>query len=132
MANGVAIALPLAEEPTPAQEEVIGQAIASATTALCFALLELQQDGRLDPATREAGGNRVAKVATLMLDHALGDQDFLSTARAQGKVQLRRYLNGSFAPAQSDAALDFHIDNLLEIVTRVVADERVFRRAAAN
>jgi hypothetical protein len=80
-ANGTAVALPVELEPSPAPAvtapapgaapaQVVaeiqdGQAVASAVTVLCAAVL----DRALTPATREAGGERIARVAELWLAH---------------------------------------------------------------
>jgi len=131
MVNGVAIASPLADGPTPFEEPIesrIGTAIASAATALCFAVLE-QNGGGLDPKTREAGGSRIAEVVQLQLGHELGDHDFTRIAYREGKARLRQYLDGNFnqqhgAPA-GEEAVDAILSELLEIVARVVAFERM-------
>ena len=97
---------------------------------------EFQQAGRLDPAAKAAGGVKLARVSMLMLDHAGGDDDFTRKARAAAKPLLRAHLDAEFfrrhTPEQGDAALDFYIDSVFEVVTRAVADERVFRAAMAN
>ena len=107
MANGTPVRLPstlsppsvpafakvTAGKPAPAE---IGAATASAATALCYAMQELQQNGGLTSATRTAGGERVAQVAQLRLD-SLGEiDDFNAVARAEGRRVLRAYLDADF------------------------------------
>jgi hypothetical protein len=142
MANGSAALKLLAPEPPPDEHSEpsapaeLGLAVAGATAVLCRAMFDYRQNGELDPQVREAGGSGIAKVATWQLDHGLGDLEFAAVARQQGKIQLRQHLNTDFfrhnSPAEVEAALDFYIDSLLEMVSRVVKDERAFRAAWAN
>jgi hypothetical protein len=135
--NGAAVRLHPALEPTPtshstnAQEGVetsIGQAVASAATTLSQAMMDYQQTGRLAPATKDAGGSRIAKVAELQLGHELGDRDFVDKARERGRYELRQCFTAEFyqlhTPAEVDQALSEIIDSVLEITARVVTDER--------
>ena len=140
MANGAAVALHLVLDPPATETAVaaaeIGQATAAAAVAMAWGILSYHQAGRLDPAAKEAGGTKLARVSVLMLDHADGDDDFTRKARAAAKPLLRAHLDAGFfqrySPEQGDAALDFYIDSVFEVVTRTVADERAFRAAMAN
>jgi hypothetical protein len=142
MANGASAALLLEPTSAPAATDVppaateLGIAVAAATTAICQAMDDYWHCGTLDPAIKDQGGTRIAKVATWQLDHELGELEFAAAARAQGKAQLRRYIDANFYQQHGavavEAALDFYIDSLLEMVSRVVRDERVFRATRAN
>jgi hypothetical protein len=129
MANGVAIALS-SPEPTPEESELaIGEAVADAATAIALAVGAFAQNGELTRATKLAGAEQVAKLAGLQLAYGLDDLAFIDKAREQGKAVLRRRLNGSLAPTQRDAGIDFYLDALFEITGKVVHDERTFRMA---
>ena len=131
MANGHAVALPLAEEPEQEGiEATLGEVVAAAACVIAQAVEDCRQGGSLAPATRAAGGDRLARVTMLALDHELGDEDFFSKARAAGKKNLRERLNGSsISPGAADAVLEFYLDSLFEITSCVMRDERAFRRA---
>ena len=124
MVNGTAVLAHVPEPPSEAAEIEVGEAIASAACGFCFALQEFQQNGGLTDVVRAAGGERIARVAQLQLGHELGDRDFTAIAHRAGKAVLRQFFDGSFSPAQCDAALDFYINEVLMIVSRVVAMER--------
>ena len=142
MANGSTALKLLAPEPPPDQHSEpsapaeLGLAVADATAVLCRAMFDHRQNGELDPQVREAGGSGIAKVATWQLDRGLDDYEFAAMAREQGKIQLRQHINTDFYRQHSavavEAALDFYINSLLEMVSRVVKDERAFRAAWAN
>ena len=134
MPNGVAALARLEHTPEdapPANKpdavssgiELVGEAIASAATMLCFALLK-QQNGKLTNETRAAGGERVAKLVELVLS---GEVD-LTSARTAGKQVLRQYLDADFfrrySTEQGEEALDSILSELFKIVDRVVAFER--------
>jgi hypothetical protein len=151
MPNG-ATALHLAFEPAPdaptgatagkpdaapaATEIAIGEATAAAACVVARAMSDYRLHGVLDPTIKLAGGEQIAKVATLQLDHGLGDRAFAVMAREHGKLQLQQYVDAGFcqhcSPADIETAIDLAIDSVLEIVTRVVKDERTFRAAWAN
>jgi hypothetical protein len=147
MANGVTAAalLPIDSEPMPTTDSspptteaeiIIGAAVRECVFALYRAMADYQQDGALAPATREAGGTRMARVSTLMLDHELGDSDFIALAHRAGRRELRRYLNAELfrkhGADEVDKVLDAVIDHVFEIVSLAVRDERAIRAALAN
>ena len=147
MHNGNA-ALQLAFEPAPALAEAaadkrgspvsaeLGEAMASATTAFCYAFDEHRNYGGLRPETRTAIGERVGRVAMLALGHEGGDQDFAVHARDAGRPILRRCLGAEyfrrFSPTQGDEAIDFFLDGVLGVVGRVVETERALQLAMAH
>jgi len=133
MPNGAAVALSFAPEP-PSQDKPtsgieleIGNAVASATTALATAMCDHQRMGALAAQTREAGAARIAKVVELCLRYD-GKIDFGAVAKIQGRIILRQCLDADFyrhySREQGDAALDLYIGGLLEIVQRVVELEQ--------
>jgi hypothetical protein len=133
MVNGAAAALVELDPVTiPAQEKELGEATAAAVAVLCAAVQSYAHAGELTREIKSMGSERIARVARLQLDHEGGDQDFIAMARRAGMQVLRQRLNGAFDPAQCDATLDFYLDNLFDIVSRVVRDERAFRAAAAH
>jgi hypothetical protein len=144
MANGATVRLipkipstsAEAAAPTSAAETAIGVAVADATLILCRAMADHLQNGALSPATREAGGTRMARVSMLMLDHAPGDSDFITLAHQAGKRELRRHLDAALfrkhGVEEIDKALDGVIDSVFEIVSLAVRDERAIRAALAN
>jgi hypothetical protein len=144
MANGATVRLvpetpsasAEAAAPTSATETAIGVAVADAVIMLYRAMADYQQYGALAPATREAGGTRMARVSTLMLDHELGDSDFIALAHRAGRRGLRRYLNAELfrkhGADEVDKVLDAAIDHVFEIVSCAVRDERAIRAALAN
>ena len=81
--------------PVPRRSRSIGEAVAAAATMIACAIEDCRQGGSLAPATKAAGGDRLARVTMLALDHELGDDDFFRTARDSGKKILRQRLNGS-------------------------------------
>jgi hypothetical protein len=145
--NGVA-ALHLAFEPAPESKDAsvgkpdggievaLGAAVADAVITLYQAIIDQQQSGVLAATTKNAGASRIARIATLQLDHELGDDDFFRRAHEQGRCVLHRYLDADLfrqhGPGEVDMVLDAAIDSVFEIVTRVVKGERVFRAAWAN
>jgi hypothetical protein len=147
MANGHAALLQLPQAPSAPEQclatgdkpsinlEILGQAVADATCALAAGMISYyRQGGTLDPAVKETGGERLAAVARLMLDHPGDDADFLQVARDAGQRVLRRrhFTDDCYGPFKTDVAISVCLDGLFEIVTRVVRDERIFRIARAN
>jgi hypothetical protein len=97
---------------------------------------DYQHHGELASKTKEVGSSRLARLATLQLNHEGGDLDFNRKAYDAGKRALRRYLTDDLfqrhSPAEVDAALDLYIGGTLEIVGAAVRDERSIRAAWAN
>jgi hypothetical protein len=130
MANGVH-ALPaeleLSRERSIELAIEIGMAVADATTMLCRTVEEYITSG-VTEAVQNAGTERIARVAELQLAHERGDRDFFIIAHQEAKRILRPYLNGDFYQRysldESEAALDLFIDDVLTIVSKVVAAER--------
>jgi hypothetical protein len=142
MANGAAVALSLVLDPPPAAaapteiDLAIGQAAASAAVVLAAAMLAHQQNGQLDPATRERGGIALVQLSRMQLNN-LDKVDFDAVARQQGMIILRQYLAAANFYQRHEAgadeqALNTIIDGVLEIAGRVVADESAFLQAMAN
>ena len=141
MANGVAalrlvdstVSAPAAAPAKTEIEAAIGEAVASATAGLCFALFEYQ-DGGLRPETKRVMGERVAAVVMLQLAHE-DDHDFAVKARG-AKCILRQCFDADYlrryTTEQADAAVDLYLDELLAVVSRVVATERAVVRAMAH
>jgi hypothetical protein len=136
MPNGSA-ALHLAFEPAPESkdasvgkpiETVIGEAMASAATGLCFAMQEFQNGG-LTSTTRTENGARIAALYWLQQAHA-GEIDFPAVARAAGKAVLQTYFDADFYRTYGEGAgegvLDAAIDGVLEVVAKVTASEKAF------
>jgi hypothetical protein len=150
MANGKSAAalLPPAAEPLTVStstdsvpnsiETEIGAAVVDAAAVLAAGLFDYQQNGRLDSATREAAGSPLTKLAQLQLAHESGDPDFVALAREAGRRELRRLCDVDLSlfqrhgAAAVDAAVDFYIDGVLEIVGRTVRDERSLQAAWAS
>jgi hypothetical protein len=147
MPNG-AVALKLVSPPehpskdTPAAgkpdkvEAMIGAAVAGVATLLCAAVQDHQHLDGLDPKIREAGGIRVAQLAEMWLAHDGSDHEFIDVARQQGRIVLQQYLPASFfrrySTEQGGAALDYYVDVVFAITSRVVKDERAMRMAEAH
>jgi hypothetical protein len=110
--------------------------VAGAVIVFFQAVFDQQENGAIAPTTTAAGGSRVARIATLQLDHAHGDDDFFRRAHEQGKRALHQRLDAGLfrqcGPGEVDTVLDTAIDSMFEIVTRVVRDERIYRAAWAN
>jgi hypothetical protein len=145
--NGVAVALPPELDPPASTntdsapnsiETTIGVAVADAAAVLAAGLFDYQQNGRLDPATREAAGAPLTKLALMQLDYEHGDPDFVALARQAGRRELRRLCDADISlfqrhgSAAVDTAVDFYIDGVLEIVGATVRDERIVRAAWAS
>jgi hypothetical protein len=121
----------------PSEPIEIGAAVADAVVVFFRAILDTQQSGILAPATKNAGGDRIAALALLQLDYAGGDSDFVARAHRDGKRELRRCFNNTdlfqqHDPVEIDKVFDTSISDVLGIVTRVVKDERTYRLAWAN
>jgi hypothetical protein len=137
MANGTAVTLLSELDPIPAPastlpgdqakfEVSVGMATADAVTALSAALSEFQNGG-LSAASRERGGERIARLYTI-LQAAPAGLDPAVVARVEGKrVLLARHgaefraLHGVEFP---ERALDIFIDEALAVVGKVTAFER--------
>jgi hypothetical protein len=66
MSNGAAACLPTPVAVTPREiEHQIGQAVASAATALCQGGMELQEGGRITATTKRAGAMRIYRLHEL-------------------------------------------------------------------
>src|SRR3954470_12291781 len=117
-------------------KRAIGEAVAAAVIVFYQAIFDQQERGFLAPSTKTAGGDRIAKIAELQLDHELGDDDFFRSAHEQGKCVLHRHFNADLfrqhGLGEVDVALDKAISSVFEIVNRVVRDERIYRAAWAN
>jgi hypothetical protein len=138
--NGAAVALPLELEPLPASngtkitvpteiQRAIGAATADAAVTIGQAISDFEVGGTLGLRTRALGGDIIARVCKLQLDH-FGEFDFGSVAREAGRRELQQR-HAAALRAQlnlSESALDQALDQLvrwvLEITTRVVANER--------
>jgi hypothetical protein len=141
MANGSTALLLLAGDPPAAPADAtdkpdegiaLGAAVADAVFTLFRAILDRQENDALAPAIKDAGADRIARISLLMLDHAGGDDDFFRRAHEQGKRELRRFFNNTdlfqqHAPAEIDKVFGASISDVLGIVSKVVAVERVFR-----
>ena len=137
MANGALLpALPAAADPIgpstsphagdQSDRIVIGDAMADAVIALGAALIDFEAAGAMSPATKDAGGSRIARVVEMQLA-ASDETDFVAAARAEGRhTLLRRHgaaLRQRFG-AISETAIDGLVDEVLVIVSRVCAHER--------
>ena len=127
MPNGAAVAhaLHLVPEPitSPADDKAeieIGQAVASAATAICQGAAEYM-DGGLTPATREAGGERISKL--FFLQEAFAG-DFPAAAREQGAKVLWTYVRGQHSPDAAEAMIDLALTTVLDVLAKVTAAER--------
>src|SRR5262245_18799732 len=133
MANGVAVALSLVTEPTPADspkdtptEITLGEAVAAAATAIVVGIYDYQYHGELSPDTKDVGSRRLAKVTMMALASELGDHEFFAQARAAGKTELLRLFPEDFNHTQTETemVLDGYIDVVFELVGNVLRDER--------
>jgi hypothetical protein len=140
--NGVA-ALHALVEPAPERSskgdpmkpsegiEAIGQATAAAAIVFAWGALGCHETGKVAPAAKEAGGERIAALYWLRQAHA-GKIDFTATARAEGKRVLRTYFDAEFyqrhGPGAGEAMINIAIDEVLATVNRV----DVMMRAWAN
>jgi hypothetical protein len=119
-------------------ETAIGVAVAGAAAVLAAGLFDYQQNGRLDPATREAAGSPLVRLAQLQLNYEFGDSDFVALARQAGRRELRRLCDCDISlfqrhtSAAVDAAVDFYIAGVLEIVGNAVRGERAIQAAWAS
>jgi hypothetical protein len=119
---------PTKSDPRAELEQRIGEVTADAVVVLGRAIGDFETGSELGLTTRALGGERLAAVCRLQLEH-FGD-DFHAIARAQAKRTLRMR-HGAALQAQlklSESALDAAFDDLighvLTIADRVVADER--------
>ena len=105
-------------------ETAIAEAVASGVLAIVAAVDGYLQTGALDPALKDASATWMAKLSMLQLDHTGGDEAFVCTARNAGRRALRKYFDDDFfrrhGQADTDAAIDLYINDLLGIVGNVV------------
>jgi hypothetical protein len=145
--NGVAVALPPELDPSVSTsndsapnsiETTIGVAMVDAVAVLAWGMHDWQYHGTLAPETREAAGSPLVRLTLLQLDHESGDADFVALARQAGRRELRRLCAADISLFQRhgqvavDAAVDFYINGILEIVGNAVRDERAIRAAWAS
>jgi hypothetical protein len=136
--NGAAALQLVAPEPLIARptapdlpiEKKIGEATADACIILSASMIAFHETGRLPATLKEAGGEKIARLATLELDSFEID-DFAGIARREGLIRLRQLLDTEFFQKHGanagDKTLAIILDGVLEIVARVVAVERVLR-----
>jgi len=104
----------------PEIERVIGEATAAAAAALAQALTEHWSDGGLSFKAKKTGGDLVAELWKLR-QGTLGELDFESVAREQGRRALAARCNGGGYPATQG---DILIDETLRILNQVTATMR--------
>jgi hypothetical protein len=138
--NGSAVALPLELDPPSGSvppkanasvdlERAIGTATADAAVVIGQGILDFEVGGALGPRTRAEGGECLARVCKLQLEH-FGEIDFAVVARREGKRVLHQRHDATLqahlrlSAAATDAALDQIIGWVLNITDKVVADER--------
>jgi hypothetical protein len=137
MVNGLAVKLPVELEPpsnsAPKPDEApielaIGQAMAAAACTIAAALEEYRNGG-LQPATRTASGEKIAKLFALQ-QATLGEIDFPAVARAEAKHILRGYLPDEFyqryGKGAGEVAVNLYVDAALEILGKVTLLERTW------
>ena len=142
MSNGTAALQLVAPDPPstpPAAPEgsrieiEIGTATADAAVVLSAAMLQFHANGRMTPETKEAGAEKIARLAQLELD-TLGEiNNFSEIARKEGLRQLRKFLDADpdfrqrHGGRAGDVTLTGIIDGVLEITSKVVALEKTLR-----
>jgi hypothetical protein len=126
------------EPPATDLETTIGAVVADAVAVLAWGLNDCWRCGSLTPENREAAGGPLTKLALMQLAHESGDLDFVALAREAGRRELRRVCDADVSlfqrhgSAAVDAAVDFYINGILEIVGNAVRDERAIRAAWAS
>jgi hypothetical protein len=149
MANGNTALKLLASESTPAIamadqpsatptprgiEAELGVATAAAAVAVGQALVDFQAIGAMAPATRKVGGEALARVCMIRLDH-FGEIDF-TAAGAEAKRLLRQRHGAAWRAEYGTELPEGELDTLVgwvfEVTDRVVADEQALQRAWAN
>jgi hypothetical protein len=121
-------------KPDAGIETAIGIAMAAAAEAFARALTDVEEGASLRAASRELGGERIAAVATIWLDHREID-DFRGLAQREGVRALQtRYgeaLHQQLGADCSETAIAECFDKLCAWVTtvagQVVATEMAFR-----
>ena len=126
------IATPKSDAGAPIEIDV-GVELANVAAWLCTGLTEFRNGG-LSPKTKAAGGERMVPLALAMLAFTGPDGDFLDRARVAGRAVLRQNfeLDRPCSSAETDAVIEFYIDGVFEVLTKVVETERAFRIAMAN
>jgi hypothetical protein len=108
---------------------VIGTATADAAIVLAASMLAFHENGRITATLKEAGAEKIARVAQLELDSEL--ENFGGVARREGLCRLRQFLDGEFfwkhGAATGDAVLSNLISDVLEITQKVVSLEKTLR-----
>jgi hypothetical protein len=135
MSNGSA-ALRLVEPKSPpatAPDELeIGCAVASAACLLYRSVLDYAETGCVPPLLKAEGGMRIAKIAMLQLE-SFDEPAFIATAHREGHRQLRKILDAEpdfrrkHGANAGDAILNEIVDDVLGVVGRVVATEKLIR-----
>jgi hypothetical protein len=130
MANGHhAAALRLVEPDDHIEiEQELGTAMEHAVMELCAGVNDYQTTGTLSPAFRATGGQALARVCRLQLDHGGGDTAFGVLARRAALRNLRHRFDPGLlerlSPMEADLGVLFWVDHVLAISSKVVADER--------
>ena len=107
----------------------LGEAVAAAACAFCVALEQRCQTGHISKSVRANGAERLAVIVKAQLA-AMDEAAFVAQAKQAGKRELAPYIaeicktEGHHAP---EAMLDRILDEVLQMVANVVAQEKVLR-----
>jgi hypothetical protein len=121
---------PAVAGPPDPVADVIGAAVADAVIAIRGAVDTCLRTGTftLDPESKREGGDLLARIVMMQLDHELGDDDFIHKAHTAGRRALAQHFTDG--PPPVDPAV--WINDLFRIVGPIVKNERTYRIAWAN
>jgi hypothetical protein len=137
MANGVAAHLPSElSPPAPTTQpnlrsteigEAAGHAVADAVEIVGLAVTDFVAAGVMAPGTKTLGGERLGRVAELLLEHDPGEIDFATVARREGRRILHERHGVAFRQhfgSYPETVINELVDEVLGIADKVVAIER--------
>jgi hypothetical protein len=116
-------------------ERAIGDLVADAAISVCAGFMDWTNGGQLHPSTRTRAGGVFVKLYELQEGTAIGEEEFHTIAKREGKrVLIARLLSAdaTFDGAAADAEFDEILSWHLEVLAEVTAKEREYQRTRTH